>query len=66
MRALIDDVVAAGSSLSYTAVKGAGNTSVTIQVKNGSTLNGPIKPYPTTAVFGDSGFSVTASRISDA
>lgn len=66
MRALIDAVVASGTSLSYTAVKGAGNTQVTIQVRNGSTQNGPIKPYPTTATFGDSGFSVTASRISDA
>jgi len=66
MRALIDAEVAAGSSLSYTAVKGATNTQVTIKVRNGSTLNGPIKPYPTTATFGNNGFSVTASRISDA
>lgn len=66
MRALIDEEVTSGTSLSYTAVKGATSTQVTIQVRNGSTLNGPIKPYPTTATFGASGFSVTASRISDA
>ena len=65
-RALIDEEVVSGTSLSYTAVKGASNTQVTIQVKNGGTLNGPIKPYPTTATFGAGGFSVTASRISDA
>ena len=67
MRALIDNEVASGSSLSYTAVKdGAISTQVAITVKNGGTLNGPIKPYPTTATFGNGGFSVTASRISDA
>lgn len=66
MRALIDEVVASGTSLSYTAVKGAGSTQVTIQVRNGGTLNGPIKPYPTTATFGVTGFLVSASRISDA
>ena len=66
MRAFIDAEVTSGTSLSYTAVKGTGSTQVTIQVKNGSTLNGPIKPYPTTATFGDSGFSVTATRTSDA
>lgn len=66
MRAFIDEEVESGTSLSYTAVKGAGDTKVTIQVRNGSTLNGPIKPYPTTATFSTSGFSVTASRISDA
>lgn len=65
-RALIDEEVISGTSLSYTAVKGAGDTQVTIQVRNGSTLNGPIKPYPTTATFSTGGFSVTASRISDA
>ncbi len=67
MRALIDDEVPSGSSLSYTAVKdGAISTQVAITVKNGGALNGPIKPYPTTATFGNGGFSVTASRISDA
>ena len=68
MRAFIDNVADAGDSgtLSYTAVKGAGSTQVAIQVRNGGTLNGPIKPYPTTATFGAGGFSVTASRISDA
>lgn len=66
MRAFIDAEVASGTSLSYTAVKGATSTQVAISVKNGGTLNGPIKPYPTTATFGSGGFSVTASRISDA
>jgi hypothetical protein len=66
MRALIDEVVTSGTSLSYTAVKGAGSTQVTIQVRNGGTLNGPIKPYPTTATFGTTGFLVSASRITDA
>jgi hypothetical protein len=67
MRALIDKEVITGTSLSYTAVKdGAVSTQVAISVKNGGTLNGPIKPYPTTATFGNGGFSVTASRISDA
>lgn len=66
MRALIDEEVLSGTQLSYTAVKGAGDTKVAIVVKNGGSLNGPIKPYPTTANFGSSGFLVSASRISDA
>ena len=66
MSALIDEEVTSGTQLAYTAVKGAGTTQVTIQVRNGSTLNGPIKPYPTIATFDTGGFSVTASRISDA
>ena len=66
MRALIDKEVVTGTQLSYTAVKGATDTKVAIAVKNGGTLNGPIKPYPTTATFGSSGFLVSASRISDA
>jgi hypothetical protein len=66
MRALIDEEVTSGSQLSYTAVKGAGDTQVAIVVRNGSTLNGPIKPYPTTATFGANGFNIGASRISDA
>lgn len=66
MRALIDEVVISGTSLSYTAVKGAGSTQVTIFVKNGGVLNGPIKPYHTTATFGSNGFLASASRISDA
>jgi hypothetical protein len=68
MRAFIDQEMIADGTASYTAVKGASNTSVAIRVSNGYTAakNGPIKPYPTTAVFGANGFSVGATRTSDA
>jgi len=68
MRAFIDAVVAVAgpTQLSYTAVKGAGNTNVAIKVRNGGTLNGPIKPNPINATFGATGFNVNATRISDA
>lgn len=68
MRALIDKEMAVDGAASYTAVKGAGDTKVTIKVQNGYTAakNGPIKPYPTTATFGNNGFSVGATRTSDA
>ena len=67
MRALIDKVIpAATTSASFTAIYGAPDTEVAIVVKNGSVVNGPIKPGPTTATFGSSGFQVGVSRISDA
>lgn len=68
MRALIDEEAIADGFVSYQALKGAGDTQVAIKVKNGHgpVLNGPIKPYPTTATFGAGGFDVSASRLSDA
>ncbi len=68
MRALIDEevTVPGPTSLSYTAIKGASTTPMAIKVRNGSTLNGPIKPNPINATFGATGFNVTATRTSDA
>lgn len=68
MRALIDKEMTADGTASYTAVKGATSTQVAIVVQNGYTAakNGPIKPYPTTATFGPTGFSAGATRTSDA
>lgn len=68
MRALIDEEMTVDGSASYTAVKGAGNTQTVVKVQNGysSGQNGPIKPSVSTPIFGSAGFSVGASRISDA
>jgi hypothetical protein len=68
MRALLDEEMTADGTASYTAVKGATSTQVTITVKNGYTAvrNGPLKVSKATATFGATGFSVPASRISDA
>ena len=67
MRAFVDEEVITGTEVSYTAVKGAGNTDVAISVKNGysAARNGPIKPFPATATFGSTGFEVGAVRNSD-
>jgi hypothetical protein len=54
----------APGSESYTAVKGAGTTQVTVTVRRGSA--GPIVPFKSNPVFGTTGFSVDAGRISDA
>ena len=68
MRAFIDKEMLADGNASYTAVKGAGDTQVVAKTQNayGSVHNGPIKPSSQTPTFGSSGFSVGASRISDA
>ena len=68
MRALIDKEMAADGTASYTAVKGAGDTKTVVKVQNGysSGQNGPIKPSTQTPTFIATGFSVGASRISDA
>jgi hypothetical protein len=68
MRAPIDKEMSADGTASFTAVKGAGSTQFVITVRNGYTAlrNGPIKVAKSTATFGASGFSVPASRISDA
>lgn len=68
MRGLIDQEMSADGSVSYTAVKGAGSTQVAIVVRNGysAVRNGPIKVAYAQATFGATGFSVPASRISDA
>lgn len=68
MRAFIDEEMTGAGTASYTAVKGVGSTQVAVTVKNGYTAlrNGPIKVAKSTATFGAAGFSVPASRISDA
>ena len=68
MRAFIDKEMTADGTASYTAVKGAGTTQTVVKVQNGygPAQNGPIKPSTQTPTFGTSGFSVGASRISDA
>ena len=59
MRALVDkEIPAATPTASFTAIYGAPDMEVAIVVKNGSVTNGPIKPGPTTATFGSSGFQV--------
>jgi len=67
MRAFIDEEMSADGIASYTAVKGTGDTKVAIKVQNGytSAKNGPIKPFPTTATFGNTGFEVGATRTGD-
>ena len=65
MRAFIDEVVTAGTQLSYTALFGPSDTGVVINAKNGEALNGPIKPAVATAIFGSGGFSVTLSPEDD-
>lgn len=67
MRALIDETVpVATTTASFTAVYGAPAMSVALVVRNGGVVNGPIKPGPATSSFGTGGFSVGASRITDA
>lgn len=68
MRALIDEELIATGNVSYTAVKGAGDTPVAIKVQNGYTVakNGPIKAAVSTATFGANGFSSGVTRTSDA
>lgn len=63
---LVETVGTDGSpgSESYTAVKGAGTTQVTATVRRGSA--GPIVPFKSNPVFGVTGFSVDAGRVSDA
>lgn len=61
-RGLIDEVVTAGTSLSYTAQYTTPN-SVAITVRRGGSPN-PIKTFKTTASFG--AFSVQAVRVADA
>jgi len=67
MRALVDEQIpAATTTASFSAIYLSTDTDVAIVVKNGSVTNGPIKPGPTTATFGASGFQVGVSRITDA
>jgi hypothetical protein len=63
MRAFIDEEATVAGSLSYTAVYSGTPNEVAITVKNGGTLNGPIKVFKTTASFG--AFSVGAVRTPD-
>jgi hypothetical protein len=69
MRAFIDTTEDTGTdgspgSESFTAVKGAGNTQMTVTVRRGD--NTPIVPYKANPIFGATGFSVDAIRNSDA
>ena len=68
MRAFIDKEMSADGTASYTAVKGASDTKTVVKVQNGygAAQNGPIKPSTQTPTFIATGFSVGASRISDA
>ena len=69
MVAYVDTVETVGTdgspgSESYTAIKGAGTTQVTVTVRRGD--NNPIVPFKANPVFGAAGFNVSAGRISDA
>lgn len=68
MRAFLDEEKTADGNASFLVVRSAPDTKCTIRVQNGygSAKNGPIKPYPTTATLGATGFSVGATRTSDA
>ena len=63
MIAYIDETATA-TTVSYTAIKGAGNTQVTATVRRGD--NQPIVPFKANPIFGNNGFSVGAIRNSDA
>ena len=66
MRAFID-LETVLTQEQYSSLFGPGNTQVAIIVKNGhnASLNGPIKPFNSTAIYGPSGFNVSAIRTTD-
>lgn len=57
------DKDATATTESYTAIKGAGNTQVTVTVRLGDGV--PIVPFKSNPIFGATGFSVAAQRADD-
>ncbi|MCP4482399.1 MAG: hypothetical protein GY817_06425 [bacterium] len=57
------DKDAEATTESYTAIKGAGNTQVTVTVRKGD--GAPIVPFKSNPIFGATGFSVAAQRADD-